>query len=211
MKASLLAVSLLTLAIATACDRRDDPDNAPTPEAVTDTASVPATDPTAAAPADPTLQPDGAVAPAADDSLALGLLAAVNDHEIKAAQQALSKQVSAPVADYARLMEKEHTDNLVATQALGALADTPEVQAMKEKGASDLAELGKQSSKAYETAYVDAMVKGHTEALALIDGRLLSLSSVGPVRDHLTKTREHVAMHLEAARKLQGAPSDLKN
>lgn len=207
MKASLLAMSLLTLAIATACDRRDDPDNAPTPEAVTDTASVPATDPTAAAPTNPNLQPDGTVAPAADDSLALGLLAAVNDHEIKAAQQALSKQVSAPVADYARLMEKEHTDNLVATQALGALADTPEVQAMKEKAASDLAELGKQSGKAYETAYVDAMVKGHTEALALIDGRLLSLSSVGPVRDHLTKTREHVAMHLEAARKLQGAPS----
>ena len=207
MKASLLAMSLLTLAIATACDRRDDPDNAPTPEAVTDTASVPATDPTAAAPTDPNLQPDGTVAPAADDSLALGLLAAVNDHEIKAAQQALSKQVSAPVADYARLMEKEHTDNLVATQALGALADTPEVQAMKEKAASDLAELDKQSGKAYETAYVDAMVKGHTEALALIDGRLLSLSSVGPVRDHLTKTREHVAMHLEAARKLQGAPS----
>ncbi len=207
MKASLLAMSLLTLAIATACDRRDDADNAPTPEAVTDTASVPATDPTAAAPTNPNLQPDGTVAPAADDSLALGLLAAVNDHEIKAAQQALSKQVSAPVADYARLMEKEHTDNLVATQALGALADTPEVQAMKEKAASDLAELDKQSGKAYETAYVDAMVKGHTEALALIDGRLLSLSSVGPVRDHLAKTREHVAMHLEAARKLQGAPS----
>lgn len=207
MKASLLATSLLTLSIATACDRRDDPDNAPTPEAVTDTASIPATDPTAAAPSDPNLQTGGTVAPAADDSLALGLLAAVNDHEIKAAQQALSKQVSAPVADYARLMEKEHTDNLVTTQSLGALADTPEVQAMKEKAASDLAELDKQSGKAYETAYVDAMVKGHTEALALIDGRLLTLSSVGPVRDHLTRTREHVAMHLEAARKLQGAPS----
>ena len=143
---------------------------------------------------------------ATDDSLALGLLAVVNDHEIQAAQQALAKQVSAPVLDYARMMEKEHTDNLVATKALGALADTPEVQAMKEKGASDLAELGQKSGKEYETAYVDAMVKGHTEALALIDGRLLSLASAGPVRDHLTATRGHVAMHLEAAQKLQAKP-----
>jgi predicted outer membrane protein len=209
MKTSLFAVSLLTLAIATACDRREDPANAPTTDAATtDAAAVPPTDPTAANPANPNTDPNAATAtPAMDDSLALGLLAEVNDHEIKAAQQALSKQVSAPVMEYARMMEKEHTDNLVATKALGALADTPEVQTMKEKGASELAELGKQSGKAYETAYVDAMVKGHTEALALIDGRLLSLSSAGPVRDHLTKTREHVAMHLEAARKLQGAPS----
>ena len=209
MKTSFFALSLLTLAMATACDRREDPDNAPTPDAATaDASSIPPSDPTAAAPTTPDMDPNAATtAPATDDSLALGLLAAVNDHEIKAAQQALSKQVSAPVAEYARMMEKEHTDNLVATQALGALADTPEVQAMKEKAASDLAELDKLSGKAYETAYVDAMVKGHTEALALIDGRLLSLSSVGPVRDHLTKTREHVAMHLEAAQKLQGAPS----
>jgi predicted outer membrane protein len=217
MKTSLLALSLLTLAIATSCDRRDDPDNAPTPETTADSATLPATDPTAAAPMNPGADPNAADsnatpamnadgAPATDDSLALGLLAVVDDHEIQAAQQALSKQVSAPVAAYARMMEKAHTDNLVATKGFGALADTPEVQSMKEKAASDLAELGKQSGKAYETAYVDAMVKGHTDALALIDGRLLSLASTGPVRDHLTKTRGHVAMHLEEARKLQGAP-----
>ena len=221
MKTSLLALSLLTLAIATSCDRRDDPGNAPTPEATADTATLPATDPTADAPMNPGADPnamdpnatpamnaDGTPAgvPATDDSLALGLLAVVDDHEIQAAQQALSKQVSAPVAAYARMMEKAHTDNLVATKGFGALADTPEVQSMKEKAASDLAELGKQSGKAYENAYVDAMVKGHTDALALIDGRLLSLASTGPVRDHLTKTRGHVAMHLEEARKLQGAP-----
>lgn len=208
MKTHLLALSLLTLAIATACDRREDPANAPmTDAATTDAAAMPPTDPNAATPANPNDPNTATATPATDDSLALGLLAAVNDHEIKAAQQAYSKQVSGPVMEYARMMEKEHTDNLVATKALGALADTPEVQAMKEKGANELAELGKQSGKAYETAYVDAMVKGHTEALALIDGRLLSLSSAGPVRDHLSKTREHVAMHLEAARKLQGAPS----
>ena len=203
MKNSLFALSLLTVALATSCDRRDDPDNAPTPEAATDTAPMPATDPTTP------VQPDAAApaaTPAADDSLALGLLAALNEHEIQTAQQAASKKVSAPVLAYAQMMEKDHGDNLAQTKALGPLADTPEVQAMTEKGASDLAQLDKQSGKAYETAYVEAMVKGHTEALALIDGRLLALASPGPVRDHLTKTRDHVAMHLEAAQKLQAKP-----
>lgn len=203
MKISLLALSLLSLAIATSCDRRDNAENAPTPEpAAADSAPTPATDPTAVTATDPNATATAAT-PATDDSLALALLVAVNDHEIQAAQQAASKQVSAPVMEYARLMENEHTDNLVATKALGALADTPEVQAMKAKGASERDALGKLSGKAYETAYVDAMVKGHTEVLALIDGRLLSLASAGPVRDHLTQTRGHVAMHLEAAQKLQ--------
>lgn len=206
MKTPLLAFSLLALAMTSACDRRDDPENSPTPEAaIADTAAIPASDPTAPmeANADGTAP---AATPANDDALALGLLAAVDDHEIQAAQQAKSKEVSAAVMDYASMMEKQHTDNLVETKSLGALADTPEVQAMKEKGASDLAELGKLSGKEYEAAYVDAMVKGHAEVLALIDGRLLTLASPGPVRDHLTKSRDHVAMHLEAARKLQGTP-----
>lgn len=205
MKSSILAISLLTLAVATACDRRDAPENQPTPEAaVTDEAGTPATNPTAPVEGDAAAP---AATPATDDSLALGLLAAVNEHEIQAAQQAVSKQVSAPVLEYARMMEKEHGDNLAKTKTLGALASTPEVQAMQEKGKNDLAELGKKSGQEYETAYVDAMVKGHTEALALIDGRLLSLASPGPVRDHLATTRDHVAMHLEAAQKLQAAPA----
>ncbi len=203
MKASLLVLSLLAVAITTSCDRRDDPENAPTPEAaIIDTAPLPATDPTAPIAIEATTP----AAPATDDSLALGLLVVVDDNEIKAAQQAIAKKVSTPVMDYARMMEKEHTDNLVATKALGAQADTPEVQALKERGASDLAERGKKSSEEYENAYVDAMVKDHTEVLGLIDGRLLTLASVGPVRDHISKTRDHVAMHLAAAQKLQAMP-----
>ncbi|HYM85400.1 MAG TPA: DUF4142 domain-containing protein [Pseudoxanthomonas sp.] len=205
MKTSLLAMSLLTLALATACDRRDDTDNAPKPDAATaDASAMPATDPTAAAPAD-SMAP--AAAPATDDALALGLLSAVDDHEIQAAQQAIAKPVTGAVLEYARMMEKQHTDNLVETKTIGPVGDSPEVQAMKDKGASELAELGKKSGKEYETAYVEAMVKDHTEALALIDGRMLSLASAGAVRDHVSKARDHVAKHLEEAQKLQSKPA----
>jgi predicted outer membrane protein len=183
----------LALAIVGGCDRREIPENQPTPE------------PSAAAPTATAEPPPAAEAsvPAADDSLALGLLAAVNEHEIAAGQQAESKKVSAPVLAYAQMMIKQHGENLAQTKALGTLASTPEVQAMKDKGKSELDALGQKSGKDYETAYIDAMVNGHTEALGLIDGRLLSLASTGPVKDHLTATRGHVVTHLEEAKKLQ--------
>lgn len=199
MKTLPVIGTLLALAIASGCDRRELPENQPTPEPNATTPTTPAPDASA-----PPATPEPAAADSTkDDSLALGLLAALNEHEITAAQQAQSKNVSAPVLAYAKMMEKEHGDNLAKTKALGSLASTPEVQAMKDKGKSDLDMLGQKSGKEYETAYVDAMVSGHTEALALIDGRLLSLASTGPVKDHLMETRDHVVMHLEEARKLQ--------
>ena len=190
---------LLALAIASGCDRRELPENQPTPEPNAATPTTPAPDTSA-----PPVTPEPAAADSTtDDSLALGLLAALNEHEITAAQQAQSKNVSAPVLAYAKMMEKQHGDNLAKTKTLGSLASTPEVQAMKDKGKSDLDMLGQKNGKEYETAYVDAMVSGHTDALALIDGRLLSLASTGPVKDHLMETRDRVVMHLEEARKLQ--------
>lgn len=199
MKTLPVIGTLLALVIASGCDRRELPENQPTPEPSGATPSTPAPD----ASAPPAAPEPAATDSTKDDSLALGLLAALNEHEITAAQQAQSKNVSAPVLAYAKMMEKEHGDNLTKTKTLGSLASTPEVQAMKDKGKSDLDMLGQKSGKEYESAYVDAMVSGHTEALALIDGRLLSLASTGPVKDHLMETRDHVVMHLEEARKLQ--------
>ena len=54
-----------------------------------------------------------------------------------------------------------------------------------------------------EKAYIDAMVKGHQEALSLIDDRLLPAAQDTNVRTFLTNSREHVAMHLERAKALQ--------
>jgi predicted outer membrane protein len=196
MKTLPIIGSLLVLVIAGGCDRREVPENQPIPEP---TAASAAAGISEAPPATEAPTPAGAT----DDSLALGLLAAVNEHEIAAGQQAESKKVSPPVLAYAQMMIKQHGENLAQTKALGTLASTPEVQAMKDKGKSDLDALGQKNGKDYEAAYIDAMVDGHTEALGLIDGRLLSLASVGPVKDHLIATRGHVVTHLEEARKLQ--------
>lgn len=190
----LALVAALALVLG-ACDRREVPENQPDGE------------PTAQGVDPSTLPSDMEVTPPAattgDDSIALGLLGAVNEHEIAAAKQAVAKGVKGKVLDYANMMDKQHSENLAQTQALGMLVDDAEVQALKAKGAAELAELGKLEGQAYQDAYVEAMIKGHTEVLALIDSRMLTLAKSEAVKSHLTATREHIAEHLAAAQALK--------
>jgi putative membrane protein len=136
------------------------------------------------------------------DSLALGLLAAINEQEIAAAKQAKSKNVSGPVLDYAQTMQKEHGENLAKTTTLGPLSNDSAVQAQKAKGAGELMTLGLSSGKAYANAYMEAMVKGHAEALDMIDNKMLPAATSASVKQHLTETRAHVANHLVAAKEI---------
>lgn len=137
------------------------------------------------------------------DAVALGLLSALNEHEIAAAQQAKAKNVSGPVLEYADLMEKEHGENQARTAALGTPATTAEVAAMKKKGTEDLKALAEKSGSDYETAYIAAMVSGHEAALREINDEMMPAATTEAVRQHLSETRGHVEMHLERARALQ--------
>lgn len=197
------ALCLALIAGISACDRRADPENQPTPDPTTTTT------PSAVTPADSSTPPADAAmnAPAANDALVLGLLGAVNEHEIAAAQQAEGKNVSAPVLTYATMMETEHSENQSKTVSLGTLANTDEVQAKNSKGEQELAELDTKAGAEYEAAYVDAMVKGHTEVLSLIDTKLIPLASSEAVKQHMQDTRDDVAMHLAKAQELQTSMS----
>ena len=217
MKAPLITMTLLSLAIASGCDRdRTDAqtamadstpaadtsapaDAAVTTDANADANSMPA-DGTAAMPQDDTMPGASGDAAQTGDPLALGLLGAIDEHEIAAAKQAQDKDVTGDVLDYAKMMETEHGDNLAKTQSLGTLATAPDVQAMKDKGAKELKTLDMASGKAYEKAYIDAMVKGHQEALETIDGKMMPAATSDAVKQHLTETRTHVAAHLDKAK-----------
>jgi len=139
------------------------------------------------------------------DSQALGLLAALNENEIAAARQAQQKGVSGPYLEFAQLMQTEHGDNLRKTRQLGTPGAGAEVESLKNKGRQELAELGRHQGKDYEVAYARAMVKGHQEALTLIDERLSDLARSAAVKSHLAQTRQHVAMHLDLAKDLPAA------
>jgi predicted outer membrane protein len=148
---------------------------------------------TGAAPAGSTSQAD-----------ALAMLAALDEHEIAAAEQALSKKVTGKVLDFAQMMKTEHSKNLTDTTKLGAANSTAAaVTAMKEKGEADLRALDANSGAAYEKAYMDAMVKGHTDALAKFDDTLLPAATDENIKQHLTTTRATVARHLDKAKEIQ--------
>lgn len=143
------------------------------------------------------------------DAEVLSFVAAVDVNEILAAAQAESKKISQPVMDYAKMLHTEHGDNMAKTLQLGQTinvtpSDTKNVDALKKKGAAELATLVPLDGKDFETAYLDAMIKGHTEVLAMIDNQLLKTAKNDALKAHLTETRGHVAMHLDQAKKLKG-------
>lgn len=204
-----LAMALVSL---TACNRTAETDATPSSAestAATETPATPGTDPAAAPATDPATgatPPAGAASPDGD---ALGVLAAINEHEVAAAMQAKSKGVKGKVLEYANMMETEHNKNLAETRGLdgkdGVMMNSasPDVTAQRSKGEAELAALGALEGDAYEKAYIDAMVKGHTDALAALDGKLIPAATVPAVKDHLTKTRGAVQHHLDAAKALQ--------
>lgn len=210
----LLVLVLATTAMSAGCHREPDAPAATAPPASAST--TPSTDATGAgtvaSDTRTTADAPAATPTAVTPGAALALVASIDEHEIAAAEQARRKNLQGPVLEFANLLHREHSANLKAGQALssGAGAIQPErtadVEAMRTKGASELAALDQKSGKEYEAAYVDAMVKGHTEALALLDERLIPAAQDERLRNFLTNTRDHVAMHLQRGKDLQAAP-----
>lgn len=215
-KASFLTAAVLSLAVLTACNaEREGENNAVGDEDVVapaETAMV--DDPTATASVNDPLLAEGAPAQVAVDTApvtegdALGMIIVVNEHEIAAADQARSKNVSQPVGQYADRMRTEHTANLEQARAVSQSANVPvgtgpQVTELRTRSEATRNQLMPMSGADYERAYIDAMVRDHEMTLQMLDQRLIPAAQNQAVRDYLTKTREAVALHLEAARGLQ--------
>lgn len=159
-------------------------------------------------------KPDGLVQAASvetgslSDAEILASLIAVDMNEVLAAAAAGTEKASPQVLEYAKMLHKAHGENLVATMKLGQTIgvtpiNTPEVDKLYVNGAGELAKLVPLDGEAFGAAYLAAMVKCHTEALAMIDGRFLAAADDGALKKHLTDTRAHIAHHLEKAKELQ--------
>lgn len=206
-RAALVASLALPLLLA-GCDRRAvEDDTTPSPTEANQSPSAgspPAQAEPVSPPSAPTTPPQTTATASQADALAM--LVAVDEHELAAADQAIGKQVTGKVRDYADMMKIDHARNLADTTRLGAANSTaPAVQALKDKGEADLRALGAHTGATYEKAYIDAMVRGHTEVLALLDATLLPAATDDNVRQHFTATRATVAKHLQHAQDIQGA------
>lgn len=205
-------LTLTALAVATAgltaCGGNEDANDPAVAPPVADVATDPGmeTDPMATDGMDqPGMDADAAGGAQGE---ALALVMAVDQHEIAAAEQARDKDLPADVAEYAEMLHTEHSQNLEADRQLAqdsgiSPATTDKVTAQKEKGEAELDRLADLEGEAYADAYVDAMVTGHTEALAMIDDQLLPAATDPALQAHLTATRGHIANHLERGEALQ--------
>ena len=204
-----LALALPVLMLAACGDRREkEDDTTPTPADQAVTPEAPAPDAAATPPETP--PPTDTVPPPATGAVmqseALGLLATADEHEVAAADQAIAKKVTGDVLDFANMMKTDHGKNLAETTALGGSKEGARITDMRSKGDADLATLDAKSGTEYEQAYIDAMVKGHTDVLALLDGTLIPAATDAAVKTHFANTRMAVEKHLEAAKKLKAGP-----
>ncbi len=141
------------------------------------------------------------------DATALAVVATVDKDEIAAAKLALTKKMSKGAEDYAHMMVKDHEANLAETKKLKAssgMSHDPAAEAQKKDDEAMMAKLKPLEGKAFEKAYIDGMVAGHTKVLGKLDTELLPKASDAKVKAHLTKTRAAVSAHLDAAKALQG-------
>lgn len=142
------------------------------------------------------------------DSEALNLIATIDRNEIQASDMAVNKASDSKVLEYAKMLNDMHSKNLIDTERLAvkaalALPETPAVNDLTNRGAQDLAALQPLTGKQFETAYITAMIQGHTDALDIIDHQLVNGVENEDVKEHIAHMRKEVDKHLQKAKEIQ--------
>lgn len=148
----------------------------------------------------------------AEEAEILAYLNAMNEAEVAAAQDALSKNVDARVTKFAEHMNKDHSKSLEDTQKLAHSMDiqpqdTDTVIRLREKSSRIRADLSRLDGGAFANAYIDYMVRDHGKALEMIDENFMKNAKDVQLLDHLKVTRSEIADHYAEAKKIQ---DDLK-
>jgi putative membrane protein len=152
----------------------------------------------------PAMTPPAASSPAE----ALALVAAVDQHEIRLAQQARSKNVTGPVLEYATMMDTQHTPHLQKTRAMldaagGAPANSPALQHLMMMDQQTQQRLGALEGEAYARAYMEHMVMSHRMGIAMLDASM-GVATDAAMREFMQMTRQTMQMHLDRAQQIQG-------
>lgn len=201
MRTSLLLATLASASLY-ACAARHDTPTQREPQA----SNYP---PPVSQPHDDAMDDADADGHASNDAEVLAYLTALDQHEIKAAHDALQKQLPPAVQDYAQMMVDQHGQHLEATRQVGETIglqplETQDVDAFADRAMRKREELAALDGQAFADAYLSAMVEGHAEALEMIDDELEVAASNATLKQHLADTRTAVAMHLDHARRIQG-------
>jgi putative membrane protein len=143
-----------------------------------------------------------------NDAEILGWIQVLDSNEIAAAKAAEGKKIAANVKGYAKMLRDHHKADLKATGKLAKKLKLVPVSnnmadALRAKGAELATALSQLDSAGFAKAYVDAMVQGHADALAVIDTELIPKSVDAATKKHLAGLRKHVETHLKHGKHLQ--------
>ena len=142
------------------------------------------------------------------DGEIVALLIVLNKNEIAAAKEALKKVKNPTIKQYAKMLKKEHTKNLSEALTLSkkmdiAPVETVTVMVLKQDGKKEMITLAALHAKDFETKYIDAMIKDHTDALKMIDNNLLKNATNPYLKAQIEATRPHIVSHLQQAQAIQ--------
>lgn len=134
-------------------------------------------------------------------------LITINEGEIDAGKYAERHAQKPEVKEYAKMMVDEHQANVKATKAMAKKEgispkkndDAKDIMADAKKSNEDLKKADKAS---LDKTYLNEQVKMHESALSKLKDDLIPNSTNTSLKEHLQKTSEAVAKHLEHAKAL---------
>ena len=143
----------------------------------------------------------------AEEAEILAYLNAMNEAEVAAAQDALTKNVDARVLKYAEHMNKDHSKSLEHTQKIAESMevqpqDTDTVLRFREKASGIRSDLSRLDGGAFANAYMDYMVRDHGKVLEMIDENFMKNAKDVQLLDHLKVTRSEIADHYAEAKSI---------
>jgi len=144
--------------------------------------------------AQPNLQPKVNSA----DRMFLRHAAEINLSEIDLAQLAQQNATSDQVKQFAQRMITDHTNNLQTLKDLAARKDVVLPDQLSAKNTALYARLGKLSGTDFDHAYINAMIQGHTQAVALFKNESTAAANAD-VRSYASQTLPMVEAHLKLA------------
>jgi predicted outer membrane protein len=152
------------------------------------------------------------------DAEIVAWLIVLNENEVNAAMVGEQKastadqpKISDPVLDFAKMLHVQHAKGAQDTKELATRAglkpaETPAVEELRAKGKQLQARLTPLKGAEFERIFVTEMANGHRDALQKVDG-FLKIAQNAALKQHLTSTRERVAMHMKEAERLQASRS----
>ena len=138
------------------------------------------------------------------------IMKVANEGEIDAGKLAKKRANNDQVKAFAKKMVDEHEKNekevkQVAKKADIGMDNNDAAKQLKEHVKTTIKDLKDKKDAEFDRAYIASQVDMHQSLLNQIENQLLAAAKTPALKEYLTKTRDHVKMHLDEAKSIQTA------